>query len=100
MATTSQKRRPRNVIGGRVREARLRFDPPLTQDELSGRLAREGVQIDRVAIAKIETGTRCAFDFEVKALASVLKVDANWLLAIESSGTAVRKSTRAAKGRA
>ncbi len=74
--------------------------PPLTQDQLSGRLASEGVQLDRVAIAKIETGIRCAFDFEVRALASVLKVDANWLLAIESGGTAVRKSTRTSKGRA
>lgn len=100
MATTSQKRRPRNIIADRVRDARLRFVPPLTQDQLSGRLANEGVQLDRVAIAKIETGIRCAFDFEVRALASVLKVDANWLLGSESSGTAIRKSNRAAKGKA
>lgn len=100
MATTSQKRRPRNIIADRIREARLRFDPPLTQDQVSGRLAGEGVQLDRVAIAKIETGIRCAFDFEVKALAFVLKVDANWLLGIESSGAAIRKSARTSKERA
>jgi hypothetical protein len=70
----------RNIIGKRVREARLRFDPPLTQDRLAGQLAKKGVQLDRVAVAKVETGLRCAFDFEVKALAAVLKVDANWLL--------------------
>ena len=82
MATSTKKRQSRNIIGDRIREARLLFDPPLTQDQLAGRLAREGIQIDRVALAKVETGIRCAFDFEVKALAAVLKVDANWLLGI------------------
>lgn len=82
MATSTKKRQSRNIIGDRIREARLPFDPPLTQDQLAGRLAREGIQIDRVALAKVETGIRCAFDFEVKALAAVLKVDANWLLRI------------------
>ena len=81
MATT-KKRQSRNIIGDRIREARHHFDPPLTQDQLSGRLAKEGVQLDRVALAKVESGLRCAFDFEVKALAAVLKVEANWLLGI------------------
>jgi transcriptional regulator with XRE-family HTH domain len=73
----------RNIIGQRVREARLRFKPPLTQDQLSGRLAAEGTKLDRVAIAKIENGTRSAFDFEVRALAQVLKIDVRWLLGLE-----------------
>ena len=54
----------------------------MTQDQLAGRLARDGVQLDRVALAKLEGGTRCAFDFEVRAMAKVLKVDARWLLGI------------------
>ena len=80
----------RNIIGDRVRRARNGFDPPMTQDQLAGRLARGGVQLDRVAIAKIEGGIRCAFDFEVKALAAVLKVDARWLMGIPSG---VEKAT-------
>jgi hypothetical protein len=87
MAASSKKTEPRNIIGARVKEARQQFSPPLTQDQLSGRLAKEGIQIDRVALAKIENGLRCAFDFEVKALASVLKVDANWLLGISARKT-------------
>jgi hypothetical protein len=63
------------------------YSPPLTQDQLAGRLAAQGVELDRVAIAKIEVGIRCAFDFEVKALAAALKVDANWLLGIEGGTT-------------
>ena len=88
MATT-KKRQSQNIIGDRIREARQLFDPPLTQDQLSGRLAKEGIQLDRVALAKVENGLRCAFDFEVKALAAVLKVEANWLL-----GIATRKPKR------
>lgn len=78
------KRPSRNIIGARVQEARRRQIPPLTQDQLSGKLAAQGLQLDRVTIAKIENGFRSAFDFEVKALASVLGVDANWLLGIET----------------
>jgi hypothetical protein len=85
MALGPGKRQSRNIIGKRVKEARTMHTPPLTQDQLSGKLAAEGVQLDRVAIAKIETGIRCAFDFEVRALAAALKVDANWLLGIETA---------------
>jgi hypothetical protein len=84
MATNTKKLQSRNIIGARIREARHHFDPPLTQDQLAGRLAQEGVQLDRVALTKVENGLRCAFDFEVKALAAVLKVDANWLLGIDA----------------
>jgi hypothetical protein len=73
---------PRNIVSERVKAARLRFDPPLTQDQLSGKLASDGIQLDRVAIAKIESGLRCAFDYEVRALAKILDVDARWLLGI------------------
>lgn len=73
----------RNIIGDRVREARTSAKQPLTQDQLSGKLATEGLVLDRVAITKIEGGTRCVFDFEVVALAAVLKVDVRWLLGIE-----------------
>lgn len=76
--------RRRNIVGERVKEARQQFTPPLTQDQLSGKLASEGVQLDRVAIAKVESGLRSVFDFEVRALASVLRVDVKWLLALDT----------------
>lgn len=70
----------KNIVAGRVAQARHACKPPLTQDDLSGRLARIGVQLDRAAIAKIENNHRRVLDYEVKAFASVLGVDANWLL--------------------
>jgi len=70
----------KNIVGRRVAKARLAFDPALTQDSLSGRLARRGVQLDRAAIAKIENGLRHVLDYELKALAEVLGVEVDWLL--------------------
>lgn len=85
MPQAPQKKSPcRNIIGQQVRAARLGFKPPLTQDQLSGRLAAEGIELDRVAIAKIESGMRSAFDFEVRAFALVLKVDVRSLLGMET----------------
>jgi transcriptional regulator with XRE-family HTH domain len=76
------KRKParKNIVGRRVAEARQSSDPPLTQDALSGRLARVGIQLDRAAVAKIENDHRYVLDYELKALADVLGVGADWLL--------------------
>jgi HTH-type transcriptional regulator, cell division transcriptional repressor len=69
-----------NIVGARVKQARLRRTPPLTQDELSGQLAKLGVSIDRAGISKIEIGARCVLDLEVRAIARVLGVSSGWLL--------------------
>lgn len=84
----------RNVIAGRMREARLAFNPPLTQDQLSGRLAAMGLPLDRVAITKVECGQRCVFDFELPILSEALKVDVRWLLGIQESGGPVKAGRR------
>jgi len=52
----------------------------MTQDALSGRLARVGLTLDRAAIAKIETGRRYVLDFELAAFAKALGVTVSWLL--------------------
>lgn len=70
----------KNIVGRRVAEARRGCKPALTQDALSGRLARLGIQLDRAAIAKIEGNRRYVLDYELKALAGVLGVEVNWLL--------------------
>jgi HTH-type transcriptional regulator, cell division transcriptional repressor len=75
-----KRQRRKNIVGMRVAEARQLCAPSLTQDELSGKLAGLGVQIDRAAIAKIENDHRHVFDYELKALAAALGVDVNWLL--------------------
>ena len=78
-----KKRGRKNVVGRRVAAARQGFSPTLTQDALSGRLARLGIQLDRAAIAKIENSYRYVLDYELKALATVLGVEVDWLLGNE-----------------
>jgi len=73
-----------NLVGKRVKKARLGLKPKISQDALSGRLAGRGVTIDRAGIAKLEAGSRYVSDFEVKALAAALGVTVGWLLGSES----------------
>ncbi|MDZ4289020.1 MAG: hypothetical protein U0984_13720 [Prosthecobacter sp.] len=54
--------------------------------------------LDRVAITKIEGGTRCVFDFEVRALAQVLKVDPQWLLGMPGGTPPKPKPKKGGKG--
>jgi transcriptional regulator with XRE-family HTH domain len=75
-----KKPRRKNVVGRRVAEARKSRSPRLTQDDLSGKLARVGIQLDRAAVAKIENGHRYVLDYELRAFAEVLGADVNWLL--------------------
>ena len=66
-------------MGGRVRLARYSLEPKVSQDDLSGRLARQGVTIDRSGISKIESFERYVMDYEAAALAKALRVTVAWL---------------------
>ena len=70
----------RNVIGERVRLARERAKPRITQVDLAARLQIEGLRLERVAISKIETGYREVTDVEAVAIAKALGVTVSWLL--------------------
>jgi HTH-type transcriptional regulator, cell division transcriptional repressor len=75
MSTVSQ-----NIVGPRVKQARLACKPPLTQAGLSKKLAKLGVNIDRAGVGKIEIGIRGVLDFEVVALAKALGTSTTMLL--------------------
>ena len=57
-----------------MQRIRMRLDPPVTQEDLSARLAILGVNIVRSGIAKIENGERYVLDYEASALAKALRV--------------------------
>ncbi len=78
MKRTQQEHR-KNLIGARVRKARYQLEPKVSQDDLSGRLARLGVTIDRTGVSKIESYERYVMDYEAAALAKALKVTIAWL---------------------
>ncbi len=48
--------------------------------DLAARLQVLGINIDRSAISKLESGGRPVTDVEVAAIARVLKVPMSWLL--------------------
>lgn len=67
------------MVGRRIREARLKCRPPVSQDDLSGRLAAKGISLDQTAISRIERRERYLMDYEVAAIARCLKVSVAWL---------------------
>ena len=69
----------RNIIGGRLRQARLKSSPAVNQDDLAGRLAAQGISMDRTAVSRIENQDRYVMDYEAAAIARALKVSVAWL---------------------
>ncbi len=75
--------RKKNIIGQRVHQARTGAKPFITQLDLVARLQVQGIKIDQPGISKLEGGIRPVYDYEVAALAKVLKVKSGWLLGEE-----------------
>jgi HTH-type transcriptional regulator, cell division transcriptional repressor len=75
----THQRSERNVIGRRIRQARLKCSPPVSQDDLAGRLAARGITLDQTAISRIESQARYLMDYEIVAIAKCLKVPVGWL---------------------
>ena len=71
----------RNISGDRIREARVKHR--YSQSALAAKMQCEGVLLEQDAISRIEKGTRMVQDFELRALASLLGVTADWLLSSE-----------------
>lgn len=68
-----------NICGQNVRK--LRLQKKMSQDQLAAKLQTEGLGVNQNSISRIETGKRIVADFELQALARVLGVDVNDLLA-------------------
>ncbi len=74
----------KNIVGERVKQARLHHHPRLTQEALAARLQLEGWDIGRSGVAKIELGLREVRDTEVGKLAQALEVSVGWLFGEEA----------------
>ena len=79
MKHTQRRLKPKNAIGSKIRIARRRLKPPVSQEDLSGRLAAKGISINRSGISKIENGERYLMDYEFIALAKSLQTSVAWL---------------------
>ena len=79
MKKTNKSTAARNVIGKRIRQARLKCKPAVSQEDLAGRLAVRHIIMDRSAISRIENQDRYLMDYEIEAIAHSLKVSVGWL---------------------
>jgi len=70
---------PKNIIGERVRIARKKATPPITQIDLAARLQTLGLQVDQAAVSRIESGSHEVTDVETAIIAKALGVTIGWL---------------------
>jgi hypothetical protein len=76
---TRHANQEKNIIGPRVKAARRRCKPRVSQQDLSGRLARLKVSITQTSLSKIENRQRYVMDYEAAAIAKALRVTVAWL---------------------
>ena len=68
----------KNISGDRIHQARTLMR--LSQSDLAARMQIKGVNIEREAISRIETGDRFVTDYELMVFAEVLGVSMDWLV--------------------
>lgn len=69
-----------NLCGERVRELRLAYPTKLSQRGLADKMQLIGIDVDKNAIQRIESGKRFVTDIELKAFAEIFGVSVENLL--------------------
>lgn len=69
-----------NLCGRNIAELRMAMEPKVSQNGLAKLLQLAGLDLEKNAIQKIESGQRFVTDIELKALAKVLGTTTDELL--------------------
>lgn len=69
-----------NICGINIREIRKNLTPKTSQRQFADILQCHGLDLDKNAIQRIESGQRFVTDIELKIIAEALNVDVNRLL--------------------
>ena len=69
-----------NLCGDNVRELRLSYPTKLSQRALADKMQVIGIDVDKNAIQRIESGKRFVTDIELKALAEIFGVSLDELV--------------------
>lgn len=69
-----------NLCGGKIAELRLAMVPKVSQNGLAKLLQLAGLDLEKNAVQKIESGQRFVTDIELKVLAQVLNTTAEELI--------------------
>lgn len=72
-----------NIVGPAVRQIRLSYNPPVSQQDLAIKLEVLGWDIDRFGVSKIERGQRQVTDKELVLLAKALEITVGRLVGEE-----------------
>ena len=80
MFTNRAKNGRNNLCGRRIYELRRRMVPRVSQRALADMLQITGLDLDKNAIQRIESGQRFVTDIELAAFASIFGVDVAQLL--------------------
>ncbi len=69
-----------NICGPNIKKFRLSLPEKTSQRAFADMLCNRGLDVDKNAIQRIESGARFVTDIELKAIAEVLGVSSNDLL--------------------
>ena len=71
-----------NIAGINIRKLRLSYKEPLSQRALASQMQLHGIDIDKNAIQRIESGARFITDIELKQFANFFNTTVDSLLDI------------------
>lgn len=69
-----------NICGSKIAKLRKELIPPVSQKGLADLLQLSGIDLDKNAIQRMESGKRFITDIELKAMAKLFRVTADYLL--------------------
>ena len=69
-----------NLCGDKIRELRIAYPTKLSQRALADKLQLIGIDVDKNAIQRIESGKRFVTDIELKAFSDIFEVSVEELL--------------------
>ena len=69
-----------NLCGDRIRELRLSYPSKLSQRALADKMQLIGIDIDKNAIQRIESGKRFVTDIELKAFSEIFDISVSDLI--------------------
>ena len=69
-----------NLCGENIRKLRIAFPTKLSQRALADKMQLIGIDIDKNAVQRIESGKRFVTDIELKAFAEIFGVSLNDLI--------------------
>ncbi len=73
-----------NICGRKIKELRLQLPEKTSQRKFADMLQIQGLDIDKNAIQRIESGARFVTDIELRTIAHVLKVSCDTLLDMQN----------------